>query len=133
MKRSSPAARPFVAGSVFLCSVLSCASAGAAAGPGDPDAVLPGLQVTATRQAEPADDALPSVTLISAEDIRRSAAQDLPELLRLQPGVDIVRSGGPGGQTSVFLRGAKSNHVLVLVDGVRAASANTGAFAWEQL
>jgi vitamin B12 transporter len=33
----------------------------------------------------------------------------------------------------VFLRGSNSNHVLVLIDGVRVASANTGAYAWEQL
>src|SRR6185369_11397724 len=62
-----------------------------------------------------------------------SVAPDLLELLRLQPGVDVVRTGGAGQQTSVFLRGSNSNHVLVLVDGVRVASANTGAFAFENL
>jgi vitamin B12 transporter len=73
------------------------------------------------------------VSVITREDIRYSVAEDLFELLRLQPGVDIVRTGGPGTQTSIFLRGSNSNHVLVLVDGVRVGSANTGAYAWEQL
>jgi vitamin B12 transporter len=44
-----------------------------------------------------------------------------------------VRGGGAGEQTSIFIRGTNSNHVLVLIDGVRVASANTGAFAFENL
>ena len=60
-------------------------------------------------------------------------APDLIDLLRLQAGIDVARSGGAGEQTSVFMRGTNANHVLVLIDGVRVASANTGAFAFENL
>lgn len=93
----------------------------------------PDLVVTPSRKVEPLDRSLSSVSVITREAIERSVAEDLFELLRLQPGVDIVRTGGAGTQTSVFLRGGNSNHVLVLVDGVRVGSANTGAYAWEQL
>lgn len=93
----------------------------------------PDLVVTPSRMVEPLGDSLASVSVISREDIELSVAQDLYELLRLQPGVDIVRSGGAGSQTSVFLRGSNSNHVLVLIDGVRVSSTNTGAYVWEQL
>ncbi len=93
----------------------------------------PDVVVTPSRMAEPLDKTLASVSVITREDIGLSVAQDLVELLRLQPGVDIVRSGGPGAQTSVFLRGSNSNHVLVLIDGVRVSSSNTGAYTWEQL
>ena len=93
----------------------------------------PDLVVTPSRKVEPLDQSLSSISVITREAIERSVAEDLFELLRLQPGVDIVRTGGAGTQTSVFLRGGNSNHVLVLVDGVRVSSANTGAFAWEQL
>lgn len=89
--------------------------------------------VTASRTAEDPDKALASVSLISARDIQYSVAQDLLELLRMQAGIDIVRTGGPGGQTSVFMRGGNSNHTLVLIDGMRVASAHTGAYAWEHL
>ncbi len=82
---------------------------------------------------EPLGDALASISVITRKDIQLSVAQDLLGLLRLQPGVDIVRSGGLGAQTSVFLRGGNSNHVLVLIDGVRVSSSNTGAYTWEQL
>ncbi len=73
------------------------------------------------------------MSVITRADIDASGAGDLLDLLRLQPGVDLSRTGGGGQQTSVFLRGSNPNHVLVLVDGVRVASANTGGFAWEQL
>jgi vitamin B12 transporter len=93
----------------------------------------PDLVVTPSRKVEPLDQSLSSISVITREEIERSVAEDLFELLRLQPGVDIVRTGGAGMQTSVFLRGGNSNHVLVLIDGVRVGSANTGAYAWEQL
>jgi vitamin B12 transporter len=93
----------------------------------------PNLVVTPSRMVESLGDSLAGVSVVTREDIEISVAEDLFELLRLQPGVDIVRSGGPGAQTSVFLRGSNSNHVLVLIDGVRVSSANTGAYIWEQL
>ena len=91
------------------------------------------LVVTANRAEQPATAVPASVSVITRDDIQRIQPPDLAELLRLQPGVDIVRNGGPGGQTSVFLRGGNSNHVLVLVDGVRVAASGTGAFQWETL
>ncbi|NBD94897.1 MAG: TonB-dependent receptor [Gammaproteobacteria bacterium] len=91
------------------------------------------LVVTASRSEQSATAPLASVSVIDRARIERSQAPDLLELLRLEAGVDVARTGGPGGQTSVFLRGSNSNHVLILIDGVRAAAAGTGGFAWELL
>ena len=96
-------------------------------------AELHGIEVTATRVAETVDASLADVSIITRRDIEASATNDLVALLRLQAGVDVARSGGAGEQTSVFLRGSNANHVLVLIDGVRVASSNTGAFAFENL
>jgi vitamin B12 transporter len=112
---------------------LACWPGMLPAGDEDPYQLKPDLVVTPSRMVESLSEALASVTVITRDDIDRSAAPDLLELLRLQPGVDIVRSGGPGSQTSIFLRGSNSNHALVMIDGVRAGSANTGAYVWEQL
>ncbi|NIM69358.1 MAG: TonB-dependent receptor [Xanthomonadales bacterium] len=98
-----------------------------------PAVLEPELVVTASRSAREPGEVMAFISVITLEDIRRSLAEDLLELLRLQPGIDIVRTGGPGGQTSVFMRGTNSNHALVLIDGVRVASNNTGGYAWEQL
>ena len=87
--------------------------------------------VTANRSERPIEQTLARVDVIDRAAIARSQARDLLELLRIQSGVDINRTGGPGGQTSVFLRGSNSNHVLVLIDGVRVAATGTGGFAWE--
>ena len=95
----------------------------------DPDAVI----VTATRTAVTADESLASVTVLEREDIERSQARSLPELLRGIPGVDLSISGGYGKQTSLFLRGTNSGHVLVLIDGVKIGSATTAPPSWEFL
>ena len=89
--------------------------------------------VTASRSERSPTAPLASVSVIDRDQIERSQAPDLLELLRLEAGVDVARAGGPGTQTSVFLRGSNSNHVLVLIDGVRAAAAGTGGFSWELL
>ncbi len=93
----------------------------------------PTIVVTAARRAQTTDDTLAHATVIDREDIESSQARDLLELLRSRAGVDLARSGGPGQSTSLFLRGTNSNHVLVLIDGVRVASSNLGSFDFAHL
>ena len=118
--------RSFAAGSIIVAGLLSVLVA-AASNPAGADTII----VTATRSDQALDQALARTSVITRADIELAQAPDLLELLRQQAGVDVVRTGGPGGQTSLFLRGANSNHVLVLIDGIRVAAAGTGAFAWE--
>lgn len=89
--------------------------------------------VTASRLEEPADASVRAVSVITREQIERSGARDVAELLRRLPGVQIGRNGGPGQQTSLFLRGTASDHVLVLIDGVPVQSATTGATAFQHI
>lgn len=91
------------------------------------------LVVSATRTAQSADESLASVTVITRQDIEQRQPRDLPDLLRSEAGVAISRNGGYGQNTSVFLRGSEGRHVLVLIDGVRAASATTGEFSWQNI
>ncbi len=97
------------------------------------DELLPPIVVTPSRAAENVAGTLASVSVITRQDIDRTQAPDVLELLRLQAGVDLARTGGPGSQTSLFLRGSNSNQVLVLIDGVRASAASNGLFAFEQM
>jgi len=87
--------------------------------------------VTATRQAMKASDVLSDVTTISSEEIRNAGAVSLAELLGRQPGIEFTQNGGPGASASVFIRGSNSNHVLLLVDGVRLGTVTTGTATWE--
>ena len=125
MKKSSSIALALVAG-VSIVSVDRQAAA-ETAWEGDP------VVVTANRIEQSAIAVPARVSVITREDIDRAQAPDLVELLRLEAGIDIARNGGPGGQTSIFMRGANSNHALVLIDGVRAAASGTGALTWEIL
>ncbi len=94
---------------------------------------LPELVVTATRTAKTVDDSLASVTVITRKEIDNSQALTVPEILRSVLGLDMSIQGGYGKLTSVFLRGTESDHVLVLIDGVKVGSATTGTTAFEYL
>jgi vitamin B12 transporter len=120
---------------MFRFSVLFIAVSAAlgAAAHADEAQIQPTVQVTASRVAETVDQTLADVSVITRQEIDASVARDVIDLLRLEAGIDLYRTGGAGQQTSLFLRGTNTNQVLVLIDGVRAASANTGAFAFEQL
>lgn len=95
--------------------------------------LLDEIVVTATRTARTADESLQSVTVISRKAIEQSQARSLPELLAGVPGLSIVSNGGAGKATSVFLRGANDDHVLVLIDGVKVGSATTGKAAFQDI
>jgi vitamin B12 transporter len=89
--------------------------------------------VTATRTAVSSDDVLVPVIVIAREEIERSQATDVAGLLRFHGGIEVARNGGPGQLTSVFIRGAESDHTLVLIDGVRINSGTTGAAALQNI
>lgn len=74
--------------------------------------------VTASRLAEDPDEVGSSVSVVTASDLRRAQHRMVLDALREVPALDVVRTGPPGGDTSVFLRGANSEHTLVLIDGV---------------
>ena len=59
-----------------------------------------------------------SYTVIGENEIRQSRQSSVADVLRGKLGLDVVRSGGPGGATSIFLRGANSQHTKVLLDGI---------------
>lgn len=89
--------------------------------------------VTGTRTAITVDESLAAVEVIDRAQIERSQAHSLPELLRGRAGINLVNQGGLGKLSTVFLRGTESNHVLVLVDGVRVGSATSGLTALQDL
>ena len=97
------------------------------------DPAIETVVVTANRTPQRADEVIPDTTVISSEEIARAGAGSVADVLRRQRGIEIVRNGGPGASTSVFLRGANSNQVVVLIDGVRIGSSTSGVAAWNAI
>ena len=89
--------------------------------------------VTATRTARTADETLASVTVITRAEIERRQVTSVQEVLRGVPGLNLANNGGLGKATSVFLRGTESDHVLVLIDGIRTGSATLGQAAFQDI
>ncbi len=88
--------------------------------------------VTGTRTPQPVFESLSAATVIDRAAIETSQTSNLYELLQRAPGVTFVRNGGRGAATSLFLRGNKSDHSLILVDGVRVGSATLGSTSLQQ-
>ncbi|HEU5467904.1 MAG TPA: TonB-dependent receptor [Steroidobacteraceae bacterium] len=105
--------------------ILLTAAAGSAA--------LEPVIVTATRTESPANEVLASVDILAGDELLRQPAAELSDSLRFMPGVEPARLGGPGQQTSLFVRGTESNHVLVLMDGLRINPGTVGTAAIQNI
>jgi len=91
--------------------------------------------VSPTTSATPTSQSASSVTVITAAAIESQQLRTVPDLLATVPGLNVVQSGGPGGQTSVFIRGTNSDHVKVLIDGIDVSDPSNpnGSFDFGQL
>jgi vitamin B12 transporter len=83
------------------------------------------LVVSATRVAAPLNQVASSVTVIGQAEIEARQLRSLPDILSAVPGLNVVRAGGLGGQTSLFTRGTNSNHTKILLDGIDIADTST--------
>jgi iron complex outermembrane receptor protein len=85
-----------------------------------------------SRKAEPLGRTAAAITVITPEDIRRSGATTIPELLRLVPGLDVARFNA--GSWAISARGFNStaaNKLLVLIDGRTVYSPLFSGTFWE--
>jgi vitamin B12 transporter len=74
--------------------------------------------VTATRVETPVKEVASSISIVTADEIARSKKTTVLEVLQDLVGLSTVQSGGTGAAASVLIRGANSEHTLVLLDGV---------------
>ena len=111
---------------VACCCALADARAASA---GDGDTIV----VTATRQQERVSELLADVSVITREQIENAGQSTLEELLARQAAIEYSSSGGPGQISGIGIRGANSNHTLLLIDGVRVGSATSGTANFSRL
>jgi vitamin B12 transporter len=84
--------------------------------------------VSPTRSEQSIAQTAPAITVITGADLERKQVTTVVDALREVPGLQVNENGSRGSTTSVLLRGANSDQVLVLVDGVRVNSTTLGSF-----
>lgn len=115
-----------VRAAAFSCAALVICSAAAA------EETTP-IVVTANLSETALDEVGSSLSQIDENEIQIKRKASVLELLRSVPGVSVTQSGGRGRVSAVFIRGAESDHTLVLIDGVRANDANVGGYDFADL
>ncbi|HQU88834.1 TonB-dependent receptor plug domain-containing protein, partial [Denitromonas sp.] len=101
---------PFNSRKIALALVLAGCSGLAAADDGLMDLSLEELAdiqvLSVSRKAQRLGDTAAAVSVLTREDIRRSGARNVPEALRLVPGVQVAQIGA--GRWAVSVRGFNS-------------------------
>ncbi|HWA89830.1 MAG TPA: TonB-dependent receptor [Rhizomicrobium sp.] len=99
---------------------------------------LANLPVTSvSKQAQPLSDAPAAIYVIDADDIRRSGANTLPEILRLAPNLEVAQVSGSGyaitarGFNGTTTTNGAGNKLLVLIDGRTVYTPLYGGVFWD--
>src|SRR3989441_12520114 len=127
--------RPFWSFSVALLvfAPVVCHAQEPTPSPSPIEAETEQVVVSATRFDIPLDQSPASVSVITSEDIEARQIQRVSDALRESPGLSVVQTGTAGQLTSVFIRGLRSEHTQVLLDGIPINQGLQGAFNFADL
>ena len=87
---------------------------------------LDSIIINSTRISIPFKKNSRTINIITAKDIKNSAATNVADLLQQVAGVDIRRRGTGGGQSDLYIRGGGFDQTLLLIDGIKMDDAQTG-------
>ena len=82
--------------------------------------------VTATAVETPTEQLGVAVSVITGEDFKTYHYSAVDDAFRSIPGISVTQQGSYGKLSSLSIRGANANQVLILVDGVRVSSPTIG-------
>ncbi len=99
---------------------------------GQPEDLEP-MVIIETKSPMPLSETSPWVTRISAYDLEERQIDNLADALRSVPGMAVVRSGQAGSQTSLFSRGANSDHTTFLYEGRKLNGGFSGTYNLGQI
>ncbi|MCW5884927.1 MAG: TonB-dependent receptor [Candidatus Kapabacteria bacterium] len=87
---------------------------------------FPEVKVTATRILSNSLAEFSPNTMISKSEIQRLSHNQISEAMLYMPGLFIKDYGGLGGMKTVSLRGTSANQTLIMINGIRLNSNQTG-------
>jgi vitamin B12 transporter len=99
----------------------------------DENVQLKEVVVTATKTEKQPQDVTQSVTVIAADEIEKSGATTVAEIISTKTGVMVNAQGPVGALQSVTVRGSTYQQVLVLLDGKRLNSGSAGGYDLSEL
>ncbi|MDD4728325.1 MAG: TonB-dependent receptor plug domain-containing protein, partial [Dysgonamonadaceae bacterium] len=89
------------------------------------------LVVTASKAELPMSQASKIVTLITRDEIERSPAQSIQDLLNYVAGIDVMQRGPHGVQSDISLRGGSFDQVAILLNGINLTNPQTGHYSFD--
>ena len=92
-----------------------------------PQVELDKIVVTATRTPTKTSNVIAQTRVIDKEELQRYRGQNVTDVLKNQPGINITQSGGMGTASNFYMRGFDSKQVLVIIDGIRYGSISLGS------
>jgi vitamin B12 transporter len=107
----------------------------AAAAAQESSVALPDIVVTAARAPQSIGQTASAISVVGERELTTTNPTSVVDALRTVPGLDITENGGPGGTSSVRLRGANAGQTLVMIDGIRVndPAAASGDFDFSML
>ena len=82
--------------------------------------------INSTRIDLPFKENSRTISIISSEDIKNSATNNIADLLQQVAGIDVRRRGTSGSQADLYIRGGSFDQTLLLIDGIKMDDAQTG-------
>lgn len=113
---------------ILVFAPVVCHAQGATPTPSPTETEVENVIVSATRFDIPLDQSPSSVSVITSVDLEQKQIQRVSDALREPPGLSVVQTGTAGQLTSVFIRGLRSEHTQVLLDGIPINQGLQGAF-----
>src|SRR5216117_3234097 len=118
---------------ILAVAPVVCHAQEATPTPSPSEAEMESVVVSATRFDIPLDQSPASVSVIDSEDFEQKQIERASDALREVPGLAVVQTGTAGQLTSVFIRGLRSEHTQVLLDGIPINQGLQGAFNFADL
>lgn len=88
------------------------------------------IVVSASRSAQPLDNAIGDITIIDGIQLRDNSTSSISHHLKKQAGIQVSDNGGNQTVTSTFIRGASPAQSLYMIDGIRINDSITGSALW---
>ena len=90
------------------------------------DQILDEVVVSTTKINLPFSKNFRTIKIISSDEILKSSANNLSDLLQQVTGIDVRRRGVGGVQGDLYIRGGGFDQTLLLIDGMKMDDAQTG-------